>query len=217
MTDPQPGLRIGFVPGVTPTKWRRIWGERFPRLRLELLEISQRDQRAALVEDRVDMCFVRLPLDTDGLHLIPLYEEQPVVVVAKDHPVSVFEAVSLADLSEENVLACDEAGDLFDLAAGGAGVVLVPHSIARSHSRRDLVFRPISDAAPTQVGLAWPIELASELTEDFIGVVRGRTVNSSRTPKPAAPDPEVKARGARPGRARATRGRTTSPRPRRGR
>lgn len=190
VTDPQPGLRIGFVPGVTLTKWRRIWGERFPKIRLELVEVAQPDQRPALVEGRVDMCFVRLPVDPDQLHLIPLYEEVPVVVVAKDHPVSLFEEVSLADLSEENVLDDVDPADAFDLVAGGAGVIVVPHSIARSHSRRDLVYRPVSDAAPTRIALGWPADGASELVEDFIGIVRGRTVNSSRTPK--AP-PAVKA------------------------
>ena len=72
-----------------------------------------------------------------------------------------------------------------DLVAGGAGVLLVPQSIARSHSRRDLVYRPITDGTPTQVGLAWLVGPPSELVDDFIGVVRGRTVNSSRSrPKP---------------------------------
>lgn len=193
MSDSKPSLRVGFVPGVTPTKWRRVWGERFPRIRLELVEVTQPDQRAAIADDRVDMCFVRLPLDQTDLHLIPLYEEVPVVVVPKDHPVSLFDEVSLADLSEENVL--DDVGpdDAFDLVAGGAGVILVPHSIARSHSRRDLVYRPVSDAEPTRIALVWPVDDASDLVEDFIGIVRGRTVNSSRTPKvtPAAAPPKA--------------------------
>lgn len=176
------------MPGVTTTKWRRIWGERFPKIRLELVEVGQLDQRLALVEGRVDMCFVRLPLtppsarEQTDLHVIPLYEEVPVVVVGKDHPASLFAEVSLADLSEENLLDPDPA-DAFDLVAGGAGVILVPHSIARSHSRRDLVYRPVSDAEPTRIALAWPVDGAAELVEDFIGIVRGRTVNSSRTPK----------------------------------
>ncbi len=200
------------MPGVTLTKWRRIWGERFPKIRMELAEVAQPDQRLALVEGRVDMCFVRLPVDSDGLHLIPLYEEVPVVVVGKDHPVSLFEEVSLADLSEENVLDDVDPADAFDLVAGGAGVILVPHSIARSHSRRDLVYRPVIDAAPTRIGLAWPVDGASELVEDFIGIVRGRTVNSSRT-SAAAPAARAKV-GQRP--ARPPRNGRSNP-PRRGR
>lgn len=210
MTEEKPGLRIGFVPGVTPTRWRRIWGERFPRIRMELVEVAVVDQRAAIVTGRVDMCFVRLPMDPDGLHLIPLYEEVPVVVVPADHPVSLFDAVDLADLSEENVLDDGGPGDAFDLVAGGAGVLLVPHSVARSRSRRDLVYRPVTDAGPTQVCLAWPVEAGSELIEDFIGIVRGRTPNSSRTARPAPPAVQASP-------DRAPRRRTRSGPPRRGR
>lgn len=183
MNDPLRGLRIGFVPGVTLTKWRRIWAERYPRTRLDVVEVDQSEQRAVLVEGRVDMCFVRLPLDTDQLHLIPLYEEVAVVVVPKDHPVSLFADVGQTDLSEENLLDDVDPAHAFDLVAGGAGVLVVPQSIARSHSRRDLAYRPVRDAASTQIALAWPVDHPSELTEDFIGIVRGRTVNSSRTPK----------------------------------
>ena len=199
MTDPDPPpvdeprpprrLSVGFVPGVTLTKWRRIWSERFPRIPLDVVEVAQREQRAAVAGGELDMCFVRLPLDTDDLHVIPLYEEVPVVVVPKDHPISLFEAVSRADLGDENVLDDEDTSEAIDLVAGGAGVLLVPHSIARSHSRRDLVYREISDAPPTQIALAWRQDHANELIEEFIGIVRGRTVNSSRSPRPA-PKPD---------------------------
>lgn len=191
MDSPGAGLRIGFVPGVTLTKWRRVWAERFPRLPLGVVEVAQAAQRAVLDQGQVDLCFVRLPLDRDGLHLIPLYAEVPVVVVPKDHPLSLFEEVSLADLSEETFVAGVDAGVAVDLVAGGAGVLLVPQSIARSHGRRDLVYRPVADAPPTQIGLAWLVDPPSALIDDFVGIVRGRTVNSSRTPQPpvAAPSP----------------------------
>jgi DNA-binding transcriptional LysR family regulator len=219
------GLRVGFVPGVTVTKWTRIWADRHPRTRLELVDVVEEEQRAALDDAGVDMCFVRLPVDGSRLHVIPLYEEVPVVVVPKDHPVSLFDEVSLADLSEETVLDDVDPEQAVDLVAGGAGVLLVPQSIARSHSRRDLVYRPVSDAAPTRIALAWLVENPNELIEEFIGIVRGRTPNSSRssapssTPQPAkgtggkggkgpgvANDPGAKVRGAGSGRAPRPRG-----------
>ena len=101
MSDPSPAdgrhavptLRVGFVPGVTVTKWRRIWADRFPRLGLDVVEIAEADQHAALTDEAVDLCFVRLPLEDPRLHLIPLWSEQPVVVARRDHPVAVFDAV----------------------------------------------------------------------------------------------------------------------------
>jgi len=190
-----PSLRVGHVPGVTTTKWRRIWGERFPRLSLEVLEVPEAEQRRALTDERVDMCFLRQPVSATGpagdvLHAIPLYEEVPVVVAAKDHPVAVFDAVTLADLSEEDLLdgfALDEA---LDLAAAGSGVLIVPQSVARTSSRRDLVHRPVTDAEPTRILLAWLRENPHEMIEEWIGIVRGRTVNSSRSTRPSpAPTP----------------------------
>ena len=177
------GLRIGCVPGVTVTKWTRIWAERFPRIRLEVTDLEASEARRALDDDLIDMCFVRLPIRDDRLHVIPLYEEVPVVLVAKDHPASLFDNVSLADLREENLLDPTDTVDAIDLVAGGAGVIIVPHSIARTHSRRDLVYRPVSDGTPTRIALAWRVDNPSELIEEFIGIVRGRTLNSSRTPR----------------------------------
>jgi DNA-binding transcriptional LysR family regulator len=154
-------------------------------------QVTEAEQRAALDQHRVDLCFVRLPLEQEGLHLIPLYEETPVVVVPKDHPASLFAEVSSDDLSDEDNLEGFEPGEAMDLVAGGAGVVFVPQSVARSLSRRDLVYRPVSDAQPTRIALAWLRDNPHELTEEFIGIVRGRTINSSRSPRPkSTPDPK---------------------------
>ena len=215
------GLRVGFVPGVTVTKWRKIWADRLRKVPLDVIEVSQAGQRAALDAGEVDMCFVRLPVDDEGLHTIRLYDEVPVVVVQKDHPVAAFDEVSLADLAGETIVVDDEAASGADRVAWGAGVLLVPQSVARSNSRRDLVYRPVTDAEPTTIALAWLADNPHELIEEFIGIVRGRTANSSRTaatrpavpekktPAPAkkqAPARGVRRIGARPGRAPRKRG-----------
>jgi len=176
-------LRVGFVPGVTLTKWRRIWSERFRRAVLETTEIPCAVQRDALIagDDRLDMCFVRLPIERDGLHVIPLYEEQPVVVMPKDHPLADFEELSLADIAGEPILADPESADAADRTAWAGGLWLTPQSVARTQSRKDLAIRPLTDAAPTTIGLAWRVGDENPLIEEFIGIVRGRTLNSSRT------------------------------------
>lgn len=184
MTTPsvpeRPRLRVGHVPGVTLTKWRTIWRDRFPRTVLEIVEVEQPDQRRTLVADEVDVCFVRLPVDQDGLHVIRLYEEVPVAWVSKDHVVAAVDEVTLADLTDDDVFT-DPTPFHIDLASIGEAVLHVPQSIARSQSRRDLVYRPITDAPSTTVALAWLKDNPNELIDEFIGVVRGRTENSSRT------------------------------------
>jgi len=74
------------------------------------------------------------------------------------------------------------------VVGAGTGYAVVPHSIARLHQRRDVVAVPITDAEPTRIALAWLNDPRPARTADdqhridtFIGIVRGRTVNSSRT------------------------------------
>ncbi|MEV0292927.1 LysR substrate-binding domain-containing protein [Nocardia sp. NPDC050710] len=187
-SDAPAALRIGFVPGVTVSKWTRIWGERFPETPLEVVALTAADQHAALRDGRVDMCFVRLPIDRDGLSAIPLYRELPVVVVPKDHPISVFTEVSTADLADERMQdtpSVDDAAVTLEMVAAGVGHVIVPHSIARLHARRDLVYRTVTDAPDTEIALAWPTAATTDLVEEFIGVVRGRSERSSRSPAAA--------------------------------
>ncbi|MFT3969765.1 MAG: LysR family substrate-binding domain-containing protein [Micropruina sp.] len=181
-TPPTPGtrLRVGFVPGVTLTKWTTIWQERFRSVPLEVVEVTEPDQRRVLDAGEVDLCFVRLPIGVEGLHLIPLYEEAPVVWVSKEHPIAAFDEVATADLADETVLTEADA-DGIDQVAIEIAVLRVPMSIARTHSRRDLTYRPVTDAEPTRIGLAWRADQPHPLTDEFIGVVRGRTAQSSRT------------------------------------
>lgn len=196
---------LAYVPGVTPAKWARIWAERRPNESLTLLQTDVSDQVAALRDGRADMSLVRLPIDRDGVHVIPLYVEQPVVVVPKEHPVTAFDEVTLADLAGENLLDLPELTDaqLIEVVATGAGIVVLPQSIARLYGRKDVKYRPVTDAEPTEVGLAWLADTESELTEEFVGIVRGRTARSSRAaPTPPAEKPE---KPKKPSAARQTR------------
>jgi DNA-binding transcriptional LysR family regulator len=183
-------FRVAYVRGVTPTKWERLWRERMRRVPLELARIDQHEQLAVLRDGRADMAFVRLPIDREGLHAIPLYEERQVVVVPKDDAIAAADHVSLAEVAELGapVHPFDAAvEDALALVAAGVGSVVLPQSVARVHSRRDLVARDVSDAERTRIALAWLSDPRPARTEDeqrridtFIGIVRGRTVNSSR-------------------------------------
>ncbi|MGF6880822.1 hypothetical protein ABIA39_000703 [Nocardia sp. GAS34] len=176
-------LRVGYVPGVTVSKWARIWAERYPEDVLELVAVPQAEQEGALRDGRVDMCFVRLPIDREGLHAIPLYRELPVVVVPKDHPIALFEQVGTAELADERMQDAtdiDALADTVELVAAVGGAAVMPHSLARLHHRKDLVFRTVIGVPETQIALAWPTEPEREDVEHFIGVVRGRTAQSTR-------------------------------------
>ncbi|MCU1474057.1 LysR family substrate-binding domain-containing protein [Amnibacterium sp.] len=188
------GLVIGVVAGVTPDTWVRTWRDRMPDARLRVEPVADEQVQAAL-GDALDMVLARLPIagvDPAELHVIPLWDETPVVVAAKDHPIKVLDTVTLADLADEELYpGWDDA--TLDIVAAGHGIARMPQAVLRATGRRDVVGRPITDAEPTRVGLVWRRTTEGPLVDEFIGIVRGRTVNSSRgSAEPAPPEPKAK-------------------------
>ena len=180
-------LRVGFASGVTPDRWGRTWDRRHPHDRLDLVPLADRDGVLLLRARELDLCFVRLPVDRDGLHVIPLYDEQPVVLASREHPVSTYDEVDVADLADEvlllgpgDALTREALRAALDRVAADAGVMVVPMSLARLHHRRDVAAVPVTGVPTSGVGLAWLRDGDDERIDDFIGVVRGRTENSSR-------------------------------------
>ncbi|MFE0445648.1 LysR family transcriptional regulator substrate-binding protein [Streptomyces fungicidicus] len=209
-SEVSPSFRLVYVPGVMPGKWVRIWNERLPDVPLTLTQVSAGAAQGLLLAGDADAGLVRLPVDRTVLSAIPLYTEQTVVVVPEDHLVTAADAVSPEDLADEIVLhPLDDVldwesppgrpalerpattADAIELVAAGIGVLVVPLSLARLHHRKDLTHRPLEPAPGSAVALAWPEAATTDLVEDFIGIVRGRTVNSSRgrRPEPAAQKP----------------------------
>lgn len=201
MTEPiQPAeFRLAYVPGVTPAKWVRIWAERRPDVPLDLIAVDAADAPELLRAGATDAALLRLPIDPEGLSVIRLYEETPVVVVPKDHLFTTVDTVAIADLDDEVLLhpyddtlewstrpgtaalhRPDTTGDAIELVAAGVGLLVVPQSLARLHHRKDLTYREVLRAPVSPVALAWLSDEKTELVEEFIGVVRGRTANSSR-------------------------------------
>jgi len=174
-------LTIAFVPGVSPAKWARVWRDRFPETDLRLRPIGA-DEVVDALADEADMAFVRAPFP-DGHNAIPLWTETAVVAVPKDSPLADLAQIDLAETDVHVVDAGPVPADVdaaLDLVEANVGVVVLPQSLFRAASRKDLVARPLVDAPGTRIALVWRDEDASDTTEEFIGVVRGRTANSSR-------------------------------------
>lgn len=186
---------IAFVTGATPDKWARIWRER-SRERLELVPVGEDEQLVGVRAGEISMALVRLPIDREGLHCIPLYDERQVVVVGREHYLSLADEVTLAELAEEQLVRPHASGwapdapqliwpamteqEAIETVAAGTGVVILPASVARLFHRKDVVARPVADLSPTTVGLAWRVDDEDPRVQTFIGIVRGRTAHSSR-------------------------------------
>ncbi|GAA1141973.1 LysR family substrate-binding domain-containing protein [Nocardioides aquiterrae] len=189
-------FRVGFVTGATPDKWARAWRDRYSRDPLELVPLDEEEQEDRVRAGTLDMALVRLPVDREGLHLIPLYEELPVAVMGTEHVLTLADEVTTSDLVDEQLVIPERSGwtptadqlawppmsvkDAVEVVASGTGVAVVPMSIARLHHRRDVTHRVVTDLPTTTVGLAWLVENDDPWVQRFIGIVRGRTERSSR-------------------------------------
>ncbi|WP_424347965.1 LysR family transcriptional regulator substrate-binding protein [Kocuria sp. CH-021] len=211
-------LVVAFVPGVMPGKWFFRWRDRNPGRLLAERPLEADGWQEELAAGRAHACFVRLPAhpragvdDLTALReryrAVELYAEQQVVVLPRDHELTLLDEVPVAELVHEVLLqdsatlperhrlrspeavAADapppvrHAREAVELVAAGLGLVVVPMSLARLHHRKDLVHRVVPDAAEVPVALVWPQDLPAEqeeLVQDFVGVVRGRGLNSSR-------------------------------------
>lgn len=237
-----PSFRLVYVPGVMPDKWVRVWNERLPDVPLTLTQVPVQAAQGLLLDGDADAGLVRLPVDRTVLSAIPLYTERTVVVVPKDHLVTAADTVTPEDLADDIVLhPLDDVlsweslpgrpalerpattADAIELVAAGIGVLVVPLSLARLHHRKDLTHRPLEGAPESSVALSWPEAATTDQVEDFIGIVRGRTVNSTRgraqQPAPAKkPAPAARRQPAGGPAGRGRRGGTggTAKNPRRG-
>ena len=173
-------FRLGFVTGATPDKWVRVWRER-QREPIELVPVTEDVQEDGVRGGELDMALVRLPVDRDGLHLIPLYEELPVAVMGVEHVLTLLEEVTTEDLADEHQ---DWTGRRHQgrRRDGGGG-----HRRARgAHVHRPAAppqgrHLPDGDRPATDpVGLAWLVDNDDPRVQTFIGIVRGRSERSSR-------------------------------------
>ncbi len=231
-----------FVTGVMPDKWADRWQRREPTP-LQLVPVVEDHQLDELRAGTAAMALVRLPVDLEGLHRIPLYTEDVVAVVSREHPAAAYDALEVAELADEHLLQDPDLvpqwrdlarevrdgtrypvpamtlAQLFESVAADAGIAFVPRSVARVHHRKDVVAVPVPDLPGRQVGLVWPVAADDPLLETFIGVVRGRTERSSRgsgtEPDRAAERVSQPRRGQSP--RRSTGGRRTGGGRRRGR
>lgn len=204
-------LRVTFVPGVTPGKWIHRWEERMPHVTLVANPVSESRQLHGVRSGESDMAFVRLPVEKDGLHVIPLYQELLVVVAPKDHPIAAFDEIDVTDLADEYLLADPDDFPAWrdistqiaegtrqplpeiaspeaalDLVEAGLGILILPMSVARHFNRKELRARRLTGAGEASIALAWPRTVLPDddeaVVQEFIGVVRGRRENSSRQP-----------------------------------
>jgi DNA-binding transcriptional LysR family regulator len=179
---------IGFMPGLIVTGAVRELSRRHPRLGVEVVRTGWDDQTDVIHDGRVDVGYVRLPIDRRGLEVRDLFAEPRVAVLPADHPRAGKGVLRIADLAGERLLqdpaavpewrvvgaepppAIRTVEEKLEHVAAGRGVVVLPLSTATFYTRPDIVHVEISDIGPNQVCLAWDAARRSPLIGEFVAI-----------------------------------------------
>ncbi|WP_329185198.1 MULTISPECIES: LysR family transcriptional regulator [unclassified Streptomyces] len=178
-------LVVGFRAGVVVTHALRAFSAGHPDVDVAARRVEWDDQEQLILDGTVDVAYVRRPVDERGLTLLPLFGETRVAMLPAAHRLAGKQELLLCDLDGETWLRYSDPGpddtpirtveEKFERVAGGAGITLVPESVAARYSRPDIAYVPVTDAPPDQVFLAWEADRRAPLVAAFAEVagVRG--------------------------------------------
>ena len=183
------GLRRGRASiGTPPTVGTQLlptvlaaFNKRYPGIELRLHEAGVQTLLDLLETGLTDVAVVTLPVEDEHLTVVPLFTEEMVIAVWKDHPLANRTTVQIGDLKDEpwvlspenyelreaTLNACQTAGfsprvvldggetdTLLRFVVAGIGVALVPRLAVQNTS--DLVALPVSDQKlQRSLGLVW--------------------------------------------------------------
>ncbi|MFD9036658.1 LysR family transcriptional regulator [Streptomyces sp. NPDC059567] len=171
-------LRIGYAWSAlgrhTPTFQRR-WAAAHPATELSLVRVNS--ATAGLAEGSCDLAVVRRPLEDRRFDSAIVGLERRLCAMAADDPLAGRRSVRLADLSGHTLLierrtgtttpelwpadsrpATEETHDVDDWLTAistGRRVGMTAEATARQYARPGVVYRPVRDAEPIAVRLAW--------------------------------------------------------------
>jgi DNA-binding transcriptional LysR family regulator len=190
---------VGFMPGLIVTAAVRALCAAHPDLTVDVIRTSWYDQVEVVHDGRVDVSYVRLPIDQGGLKLVSLFSESRLAALPADHRLAGKESVSITDLADEHLLQDPDAvpewreiapemrsrhrrpvpairtvEEKLEHVAAGRGIVILPRSTAVFYRRPDVTCIPVEDISPNQVSLAWDATRRSRLIHEFVELARQR-------------------------------------------
>ena len=184
-------LTVGFRAGIAVTPAVRQFATPHPNVIVDVQRIEEDDQAPMLLDGRIDVAYVRLPIDETGLRVTPLYTEPRVAVLPTGHRLAGKEELTEADLAGEPLVWHTDpstqptkrphpnAGYLvrgvdetLEHVAAGRGISFLARSASVFSSHPDVVYVPIPDLAPDQVCLAVAASRTSPVVDDFFSAAQ---------------------------------------------
>ena len=196
-------LRVGFEAtgaGELSTRARAEFARRRPGVTVEPKRFDWGGEAAALREGLVDVAFLWLPTNTDGMNVEVVHCEPRVVAVARDHPLAGRHTVSILDLNDDPLMwtrraprewvdwwavnprpdgstprwgsTNDNVEEMLEQVAEGRAICFAPASMASYYGRPDLIWIPITDVEPLRVAIAHMDRNPDPLVAEFTALVR---------------------------------------------
>jgi DNA-binding transcriptional LysR family regulator len=209
-------LVIGFVssaPYNILPKILRSFRSSVPQVRLELHELTTNQQFRWLRESRIDVGFVRPPIEDDTLNFEMIFQESLIIALPDTHqlanqsdiclpwlknePFILFPRLLAPGLYDLIISLCQQAGfspnvtqeaiqmhTIVSLVAGGLGIAIVPESL-QNLQRTGVVYKVVKEATPkTAIAIIWRENDTSATVQKFLEIVRLVCSNDfSRSPK----------------------------------
>jgi DNA-binding transcriptional LysR family regulator len=170
---------IGFMPGVDSTAIIREFTALASHLIVDVVHTSITDQVDFLLDGRVDVCFVRLPIPARSLKITPLFPEPRVAALPSEHPLAGLGPVSIDQLCDLPLLQDPEdvpewrgttrarrtrpeqpghrpptIEESLERVASGAGFYVLPAGLAGYYRHPHICYTALSDVEPRMVALA---------------------------------------------------------------
>jgi DNA-binding transcriptional LysR family regulator len=187
-------LTVGFRAGIAVTPAVRQFATQHPNVIVDVQRIEWDDQATMLLDGRIDVGYVRLPIDETGLRVTPLYTEPRVAVLPAGHRLAGKEQITEADLAGEPLVwhmdtstqptrrPHPNAGYLvrgvdetLEHVAAGRGISFLARSATVFYSHPQVSYVPIPDLAPDQVCLAVAASRTSPVVDDFLAAAQATT------------------------------------------
>ncbi|MCC3375498.1 LysR family transcriptional regulator [Cohnella sp. REN36] len=165
-------VSVHWLPGII----KRYRGD-YPAVEVKLYEGDYREIEDWIGDGQIDFGFLSLPT-RDGFDAIPLSEDRMLCLVPKDHPLSGREAVTFAELAEEDFVMPKEGSDydvkrvlrkagvqpkikyeaaddraIIAMVENGLGVSVLPEMVLQAHQHH-LALIPLEDGSCRTLGMA---------------------------------------------------------------
>jgi DNA-binding transcriptional LysR family regulator/plasmid maintenance system antidote protein VapI len=208
-------LTVGFLVGDPIIQLMRAFDATRPDTEVEVKRIYWSDQPGALLDDRLDVSFVHLPVDEAGLNVASLYSSPMVALLPGSHRLAGRSEIAIRELAVDPVVLHWGASPVWEawnnvdprpdgrrprrgptvrnleekieVVGTGRAISFVPACVTVAiRIPPEVIAVPVVDIAPTEVCLAWKADRRSTAIRDLVATARATPLAGSVTPSPTS-------------------------------